>query len=375
MVGSVKRRTVLGLPLLLSSAAALACSAPAGAAADDRWSADRANRWYAAQGWLVGANYITSTAANQLEMFQSDTFDPRRIDLELGWARRCGFNTVRVFLHDLLWVHDRAGFQYRLDQFVGIAARHRIKPMFVFFDSCWDPFPVPGRQRPPVPGLHNSRWVQSPGAERLGDHRYRAVLADYVTGVMTQFRYDSRVLAWDLWNEPDNLAREYQHVERPDKLERVTELLPRVFGWARAVGVRQPLTSAVWEGSRLGSSIVSTQLHQSDVISFHSYDTPADFTEQIRALSIYGRPIVCTEYLARTRGNTIDAILPIMKRYNVGAYNWGFVAGKTQTALPWDSWDQPYTSAPPLWFHDLLHADGRPYRPIEILAISNLTRR
>src|SRR5690349_11444698 len=190
---------------------------PRAAADTGRWPADRANAWYQAQGWLVGTNYITSTAINQLEMFQPGTYDPRRIDAELGAARLLGFNTVRVFLHDLLWAQDRGGFQSRLAQFVSISARHGVKPLFVFFDSCWDPFPRPGAQRAPRPGVHNSGWVQSPGAERIADARYRQVLYDYVVGVISQFRNDDRVLGWDLWNEPDNPSGQYRSVERKDK--------------------------------------------------------------------------------------------------------------------------------------------------------------
>ncbi len=373
----VRRRTVLKLPLVLTAGATLT-RVPRATAAPNRWSTDRANRWYRAQGWPVGANYITSNAVNQLEMFQAETFDPKRIDTELGWARSAGFNSVRVFLHDQLFTEDPHGFQYRLAQFVAIAARHRIKPFLVLFDSCWDPFPSAGRQRPPRPGIHNSRWVQSPGAERLGDPRYIRTLQDYVTAVMTQFRYDSRILGWDLWNEPDNPAPQYSGVETSDKLNRVADLLPQVFRWARSVDVRQPLTSGVWNGpwgdpySR--TAIVNTQLDNSDVITFHSYDKPAGFANRIVELSPLGRPILCTEYLARTRGNTIDDVLPIMKRYNVGAYNWGFVAGKTQTYFPWDSWDHPYATVPKVWFHDLFHRDGRPYRDTEILKISSLSR-
>lgn len=370
----MKRRTVLGLPLLLSAAPALA-RLPRAGAASDRWSPDRANQWYRSQGWPVGANYITSTAVNQLEMFQASTFDLRRIDAELRLARTAGFNSMRVFLHDQLWATDRQGFQYRLAQFVAVAARNRIKPLFVFFDSCWDPHPRAGQQPAPRPGIHNSRWVQSPGADRLGDRNYHRVMYDYVTGVMTQFRYDDRVLGWDLWNEPDNPAREYRSVERSDKLDLISELLPQVFDWARSVDARQPLTSGVWEGSRPGSAIVNTQLQRSDIISFHSYDKPATFSGRIEELAPQGRPMLCTEYLARPRGNTIAGILPIMKRHNVGAFNWGFVAGKTQTYLPWDSWEHPYTTPPKVWFHDLVQPNGRAYQDDEILTISGLTGR
>ena len=378
------RRTVLKLPLMLAAGSALAHAprasaepAPRSSGEITRWSADRANRWYQAQGWLVGANFITSSAINQLEMFQPGSYDPRRIDTELGWARSAGLNSVRVFLHDQLWAQDARGFLMRLAQFVNIAARHRIKPLFVFFDSCWDPFPRLGPQRAPRPGVHNSGWVQSPGAEHLGDPGYTRVLRDYVTGVLTQFRNDDRVLGWDLWNEPDNPARVYSKVERKDKLERVAELLPQVFLWARSVDPSQPLTSGVWRGDwgePAGRSPISAmQLDNADVITFHSYAERAGFESRITELAPLGRPIICTEYMARPQGSTVESILPVAKRHNVGAFNWGLVAGKTQTYFPWDSWDHPYTALPKVWFHDLLLPDGRPYRDSEIQAIRGLT--
>ncbi len=342
-----------------------------------RWSPDRANAWYRAQGWPVGANYVTSNAINQLEMFQAPTFDPRRIDTELGWAQANGFNSVRVFLHDLLWAQDRRGFLSRLAHFVDIAARHGIKPLFVLFDSCWDPFPEAGPQRPPRPGVHNSGWVQSPGAARLDDRDYQGTLRGYVTGVLTEFRTDDRVLAWDLWNEPDNPSRYYRSVERADKVELVADLLPQVFGWARSVDPCQPLTSAVWDGEwadpERRSTISGIQLENSDVITFHSYGEPADFEGRIAELAPLGRPILCTEYLARPLGSTVQGILPVAKRYNVGALNWGLVAGKTQTYFPWDSWEHPYAAMPDVWFHDLLGPDGRPYRDTEMDTIRQLS--
>ncbi|OBG98607.1 1,4-beta-xylanase [Mycobacterium sp. E3251] len=372
----MQRRMALKLPLLLAAGTALARAPRASAEEPGRWPADRANRWYQAQGFLVGSNYITSNAINQLEMFQADTYDPRRIDTELGWARFYGHNTARVFLHDQLWAQDQRGFQTRLAQFVDIAARHRIKPLFVFFDSCWDPAPRAGRQRAPRPGVHNSGWVQSPGAERLGDPRYAGVMRDYVTAVLTQFRSDDRILGWDLWNEPDNPARQYKSAERSDKDQLVANLLPQVFRWARAVDPSQPLTSGVWRGDwgqpQGRSAISDIQLANADVITFHSYAEPAGFESRIGELAPLGRPILCTEYMARPRGSTVEGILPVAKRHNVGAINWGLVAGKTQTYFPWDSWDHPYTAIPKVWFHDLLRPDGRPFQDTEALTTRKL---
>jgi hypothetical protein len=368
----VQRRTALKLPLALAAATALSRT-PRASAEAGRWPADRAHNWYQAQGWLVGVNYVTSTAINQLEMFQGGTYDPRRIDNELGAARFHGFNTVRVFLHDQLWAADRQGFQTRLAQFVGIAARHGIKPLFVLFDSCWDPFPRLGRQRAPKPGVHNSGWVQGPGAEHIDDARYVGVMQEYVTGVLSQFRNDDRVLGWDLWNEPDNPAREYRKVERKDKLDRVGALLPQVFRWARAVDPVQPLTSGVWQGNwgdpGARSAIAGIQLDNADVITFHSYAPPAEFEGRIGELAPLGRPIICTEYLARSLGSTVEGILPIARRHNVGALNWGLVAGKTQTYFPWSSWDHPATAVPKQWFADLLQPDGRPFADGELQTI------
>lgn len=370
------RRTLLKLPLV-AAALPLLTQTPRAAAEPGRWPADRAQRWYQAQGWLVGANYIASNAVNQLEMFQSDTFDPLLISRELRWAHAIGFNTVRVFLHDQLWTQDRVGFQRRLAHFVDIAAHHRIKPLFVLFDSCWDPFPKLGKQREPRLAVHNSGWVQSPGAEHLGDRGYVGVMQDYVVGVLSQFRGDDRVLGWDLWNEPDNPAYVYRTVERRDKEQLVAGLLPQVFRWARSVDPDQPLTSGVWQGqwgdATKRSVIAGIQLDNSDVISFHNYDRPAEFESRIFELAPWGRPILCTEYLARTMGNTVQAILPITLRHNVAAYNWGLVAGKTQTFYPWDSWERPYPAGPGEWFHDLLRADGSAYRDDEVRTIRWLT--
>jgi hypothetical protein len=366
----------LKVPLILAGGATLSRMPRASAAGSGRWSVDRANTWYRAQRRLVGANYIPSNAVNQLEMFQPATYDPRRIVAEMRLARSIGLNTLRVFLHDLLWVQDREGFLRRLKQFVTIAAHHGIKPLFVFFDSCWDPHPRLGPQRAPLLGVHNSGWVQSPGAERLDDPRYRKTLKEYITGVMTRFRTDRRILGWDLWNEPDNLASVYRSVERPNKTDLVADLLPQVFGWARAVDPVQPLTSGVWQGTWADpgrrSPIARIQLDQSDVISFHSYAGPADFEGRIGELAPMRRPILCTEYLARTLGSGVEGILPVALRHDVATFNWGLLEGKTQTYLPWDSWDRPDPAPPTEWFSDLLRRDGRPYRDSEIRTIRSV---
>jgi len=350
--------------------------------AEGRWTELQARAWYARQGWLVGANYVPATAINQLEMWQAGTFDPARIDLELGWAAGIGMNTMRVFLHDLAYQQDPAGFLDRVDQFLAIASRHRIRPMLVLFDSVWDPLPAVGPQRPPRPGVHNSGWVQGPGKVALEDPSHWPRLEAYVSAVVSRFKADERVLAWDLWNEVDNMNDPaYSSLEPRNKGELVLALLPQVFAWTRAAGPSQPLTSGVWRGgdwSRLTElpAIDRLQLALSDVITFHSYDPPAQLEARIRQLQGYGRPIICTEYMARGNGSTFQGALPVLQQHGVGAINWGLVEGKAQTHLPWDSWRRPYVDrAPAVWFHEVFRNDGTPYDPRETAFITKLTAR
>ncbi len=344
-----------------------------------RWTEAQANAWYAQQPWLVGANYIPRDAINQLEMWQAATFNPEEIDQELGWAQAIGMNTMRVFLHDLLWQQDPKGFQQRIDTFLAIAARHHIRPVFVIFDSCWDPSPKLGPQRPPIPGVHNSGWVQSPGMAALRDPGQYLRLEAYVKGVVGAFANDPRILAWDLWNEPDNGDADYQTANAgQSKRKLVAKLLPQVFDWARSQHPIQPLTSGLfygdWDDLSTLQPVPKIQLTQSDVISFHNYGWPEDFEKHVVELEKYHRPLLCTEYMARSAGSTFDTILPIAMKDHVAAINWGLVNGRTQTNFPWDSWQRPYVlMQPTVWFHDIFYPDGKPYRQHEVDLIRRLT--
>jgi hypothetical protein len=89
-----------------------------------RWSEEKANEWYAQRAWPFGSNYIPADAITHLRMCRPIRSIPRQIGKELGWAEGTGMNTMRVFLHDLLWQQDAAGFRHRIDTFLGIADKH-----------------------------------------------------------------------------------------------------------------------------------------------------------------------------------------------------------------------------------------------------------
>lgn len=366
-------RKLFGLALTLIVAAGVARPAAAG----PRWSKEQANAWYKKTGWLVGCNYAPATAVNQIEMWQKETFDPATIDRELGWAESLGFNSVRVFLHDLIWLHDRS-YGDRIEEFLKIADKHHIGVMFVLFDSVWDPHPHLGKQRAPTPHLHNSGWVQGPGAEVLRNPAQFELRKDYVQGVIRRFGKDRRVQVWDLWNEPDNNnGNSYRAWEPPAKAQLVLPLLKKTYEWAREANPDQPLTTGVWIGEWHDPAKLKAwekyQLDESDIITYHNYGGQADMQKRIEWLRPYGRPILCTEYMARPMNSTFEGVLPYLKEQNVGAYNWGFVSGKSQTIYPWDSWNKTYTAEPPTWFHDIFRTDGAPYRPEEVAFIRGVT--
>lgn len=371
-MSKVKRAASVFIILLL-------CCAAATAQARQRWTEQQARDWYARQSWLVGANYNPVSAINSLEMWQADTFDPKRIDLELGWAEGLGMNTMRVTLHDLLWRQDAEGFKKRIDQFLTIAARHKIKPMFVLFDSVWDPDPKLGKQRAPKPGVHNSGWMQGPGRAALQNPAEYARLEAYVKGVVGAFAKDERILAWDVWNEPDNTnGGSYGELEPKNKVELVLALLPKAFAWARTAGATQPLTSGPWKGDWSAPEKMDAmdrlQIELSDVITFHNYDHPTELEKRINWLKRYNRPMICTEYMARGNGSYFFGSLLVGKVHNVGMINWGLVQGKTQTHLPWDSWQHPYIDREPsVWFHEVFRTDGTPYIPEEVEFIKRMT--
>jgi hypothetical protein len=324
----------------------------------DRWSEERAWEWYDDHQWLVGCNFTPSTAINQLEMWQAETFDPETIERELGWAGGLGFNTARVYLHDLLWDLDPEDFVERIDMFLEVASAEGIKPMFVLFDDCWNTDFRAGRQPEPKPGVHNSGWVQSPGSKRVLDSSTWEPLEGYVKGVLGSFREDDRVLMWDLYNEPGN----------NDLGARSLGLLREAFRWARETGPTQPLSVGVWFDN---DELSSFQLSNSDVVTFHNYHDAENLEAQIGMLREHGKPMICTEYMARTRGSLFETCLPVFKREKVGCINWGLVDGKTQTKFPWGSEEGSLEPEP--WFHEILYGDGTPYRQDEVDLIRRLT--
>ncbi|HEY3026707.1 MAG TPA: cellulase family glycosylhydrolase [Pyrinomonadaceae bacterium] len=348
------KKLILSALLLLGLASNATYAVP-------RWTVEKANQWYNQQPWIIGANFIPSTSINQLEMWQAETFDPATIDRELGYAERIGLNTMRVFLHNLPYEQDAAGFTQRIDQYLVIADKHHIKTIFVLFDSCWNDNPKTGKQPAPRPGIHNSGWVRAPGTVRMFDSRTWGGLEAYTTNILKTFGRDPRVLAWDLFNEPSNSGY----------MDAVVPLLRATFAWAQSANPEQPLTVGYWNDHPLSNELI---LEDSDIVTFHNYDTADKLEAQIKTLQRMQRPMICTEYMARTRGSLFETNLPVFKKYRIGAINWGLVKGKTNTIFAWDK-PMPDTDEPPVWFHDIFRPDGSAFSQKEVDFIKAISGR
>ncbi len=351
-----------------------------------RWSVQKARQWYKKQPWLVGSNYIPRTAINPIAMWQEATFDPKTINQELQWAQNIGFNTVRVFLHYLVWVRSPKALKQRINKFLQITSKHHIKVMFVLWDDVWGKDPDLGPQPKPVPGIHNSGWVQNPGLEQRTDKALYPVFEAYVKDLLRTYGHDQRVLMWDLYNEPGN-GKNPPSSSLP--------LLRNTVKWAREVNPLQPLTIGIWNNSKDSEKLYQFSLANSDIITFHNYNPLPNVKQEVQRLKKYGRPLLCSEYMARPRGSTFQTILPYYKKEDVGAINWGFVNGKTQTIYPWNypkgsskayynkwkgdvrsvyPWQSHLTAPQPkVWFHDIFHKNGQPYDSTETNLIKKLT--
>ncbi len=364
-----------------------------------RWTLHQAQTWYDAQPWLVGTNFYPSNAINQLEMWQTDTFDEETLDRELGWSAELGMNTHRVYLHDLVWAQDPEGLYARMDRFLDLCAKHGIRPSFVFFDDCHAPGAKSGPQPLPVKGYHNSGWLNSPNRELAirysrGEATPEEVanLKGYVQGTLTRFADDDRVLMWELYNEPGRgrlAGGDSGEMIAGGMKDQSNQLLLDAWTWAREIVPSQPICSTSL-GS-LGPRNIAIGDANSDIMSFHGYGPAGPFQDRINTtrLAAPGRPIICTEYMARTNGNTFESTLPILYRQRIGAINWGFVAGKSGTIWPWSSRHNKDVDAlrasghvaekiedmpePDLWFHDVLRPDGTPYHRAETDLIKRLT--
>jgi hypothetical protein len=334
---------------------------PGIAGAAGQWKRSDVWDWYRGVGTLRGVNYLPRTAVNTIEMWQSDNFDPETIDQELGWASgTADLDGVRVFLPYVVWAADRKGLKKRMRQFLDIADGHDLTTTFVLFDDRQAPgTPVRvGPQPDPVANIHNSRWTGSPGHALVPEEAGAwTELKAYVEDVVDTFANDSRVLLWDVYNEPGDSGMGV--VSMP--------LVEAAFRWVRSVGPDQPVSAGI--GHMLSLEDRQRIMELSDVVTLSGYEGAEQMKSILSLASTRGRPVICTGWLSRERGNTFEDILPVFSEFGVGWYHWGLVQGRSQLFAPMPGAD------PDLWKQDLLNDKGEPFDEDEIELIKGFSFR
>ena len=352
-----------------------------------KWTNETTWHWYNKLPWLCGFNYLPRTAVNFTEMWQNESFDLQTIEQELAWAKAIGFNTLRTNLPFIVWQDDRDGLWRRFDRFLDVANKNGLFTMICPLDDCEfsGEHPYLGAQKPPIPGVHNSRAVGSPGRNIVMDKSRWPEVGAYVTDVITTFRHDPRIFVWDLYNEPGSsviFKADGEHAFTTEIEQYSHELMLKVLNWAREIDPVQPLTIGGWriswgdeDGDLQDHFIDMKAFDVSDIITFHAYCSPRRMRQVLEFLKTYDRPILCTEWLGRHAGSRIQNQLPLFHQENIGCYQWGLVRGKTQTYIPWPVLlaELPdYSADTDEWFQDLLNPDGTPHAEEEIALIKQL---
>lgn len=345
----------------------------------EKWSKEKIWEWHRSQPWLRGCNFMGSDCCNRVDQWQEYGFEERfkTVGEELALASSVGYNSIRIILQFEVWDQEHDGFMQRLERYIALAHKNGISTMVCFGNDCTVPkeseaAPKMGPQRVDV-GYHGGRKksphgvLTGPGYSILDEPELAERFCDMVREIINKYADDSRVVVWDLFNEPGGGKRESRSLPH----------MIRFFEIAREIDPIQPLTACAWDMQALCagrlSEIETAAFELSDIISFHCYGA---YEEMIHVIDIlkttYGRPMLCTEWLHRLLHNDVESIYPLFYLEEIGCYNWGFVAGKYQTYEPWDSlWaryeqgggkDIDFTK----WQHDLFRPSFRPYDPKEI---------
>ena len=356
---------------------------------DRRWSPETAWEWYNARPWIRGCNFMSSDCVNRIDQWQALGFEEKlaTAEKELELASKTGFNAVRLILEYIVWKEEHDGFMARFDRYLDACYKFGIRAMIVFGNDCMLPKEDPNAHLHCGPqhydwGYHGGRRISQhstihtePGYSLLDEPEEAPHIYEFVREIIEKYKNDDRILIWDLYNEPGNGRRD------PVTLPHVKKF----FEIAREVDPMQPLTSAVWRMKTDPDAVLPEAeqyvLDHSDIVSYHSYASYDENIMLLQKLKKLGRPILNTEWLARTQHNTIQELFPLFYLEKVGCFNWGFVAGLYQTYEPWNTVWETYENGGArdvdfrLWFHDLYRPSLHPYDPHEIEIIRKYTER
>lgn len=344
-----------------------------------KWSKERAWEWYNARPWIRGCNYMSADCANRVDQWQEYGFEERFETAagELKLMAELGYNSIRIIPEFIVWKKEHDGFTERFERYIELAAQNNISCMIVLGNDCCPPKEEAlkrmrlGEQQVDW-GYHGGRRISQHGRfdgigySLLDDPEYTEKYYEFVREIVGKYKNDERVIMWDVYNEPGNSRR--SGITLPH-LEKFFEII-------RDIDPIQPLTVGIWSQSTELENLTEAEkygLENSDIISYHNYNSYENNVRELRLLKKLGRPVINTEWLNRCGGNSVEEMFPLFYLEKIGCYNWGFVAGKYQTYEPWNGiWDG-YKENPEAfehfdftkWFHDIYRPSHNPYNPKE----------
>jgi hypothetical protein len=291
--------------------------------------------------WVKGAVFVPTKYVNEAQ--QWDEYDPAINDRELHYAAIYGINCVRVYLHFDIYLKKKGALLKHIEDFLMRAGKYGIKTEFVFFDDCWNQPDAdilsPDYKYPaPIFGVHNSRWLVSPG-ENVRQHyaEYRDRLQSYVQDIVNAHKDDKRIAFWETYNEPNNSPETKQ-------------LLKDSFDWIHETGTTIPLTAT-------GNGFAGEPY--SDFKSWHEYGG-YDYTGTPDSLN--------TECMNRS-GQTIPGIVEHFKG-QTGFIVWEFGIGRDNCRFTWnENRDHPRKDETPKPFHGVVYPDGHPWSVADVKAL------
>ena len=290
---------------------------------------------------VQGAVFVPTKYVNEAQ--QWDEYDAAINDRELHYASVYGINCVRVYLHFDIYLKKKEALLADIGDFLTRADKYGIKTEFVFFDDCWNQPDAdilsPDYKYPaPIFGVHNSRWIVSPG-ENVRQHyaEYKDRLKAYVQDIVNAHKDDRRIAFWETYNEPATSAETKQ-------------LLQDSYDWIHKTGTTIPITAT---GSYYPGD------HYSDFKSWHEYGNYDDT----------GTPdSLCTECMNR-QGQSVPGIVEHF-RGKTGFIMWEFGIGRDNCRFTWDeNRDHPRQDETPKPFHGIVYPDGHPWSVDDVKAL------
>ena len=318
-------------------------------------------------GHIVGTNYTPAFAVNQIHFFTCYTDYRPEIKKELECASKIGMNSLRIYLHNKPFEDDKISFMKNLEYLIEDCSQVNIKPLFIFFDDCWHGEEEIVYEFEPIDGMHNGRWAKCPLFSQRKLSCY-PLFYNYITDIISKYRNDNRIFAWEIWNEPKNLGM-------PGKfdVEFTNDLMCNSYHWARMINPKQPIISC-WSGNRWG-----------DVDNVHNYctiDSAQEYNGNVGCFVDVRRGTLVTEAGCRkwkdqAYGSPVDWISWLTKRKekgfeNPGVFlNWELMVGNSNCTWHWSS--QLNDMRPPIPWCGFFFPDLTPVSYTEITAIRRYT--